>query len=96
MADIETAYNQELDADVLCEQEPSDHIVSQLALATMMLRLEVDLLTFVRNLNAAAANKAPIEQPSDRPFARLLQGFATMNIRFPWQPPHHRVQHSPA
>jgi len=96
MADIETAYNQELDADVLCEQEPSDHIVSQLALATMMLRLEVDLLACVRALNAADVNTSPIEQASDRPFARLFQGFATMNIRFPWQAPHHQVQHSPA
>jgi len=41
-------------------------------------------------------NPSPTEQASDRPFARLFQGFATMNIRFPWQAPHHQVQHSPA
>ncbi len=96
MADIETAYNQELDTDVLSEQGPSDAILSQLALATIMLRLELDLRVFVRALNAADADAAPIEQAPEHSLARLLPRLAAMNIRFPWQSVHHQVQHSPA
>jgi hypothetical protein len=95
MADIEIFDNQELDADLACEQ-PSDHILGQLALATIMLSLEVELLAFVRALNAADANAALLEQASHRPFARQLRRLAAMNIRFPWQSTHHQVQHSPA
>ena len=94
MADIESAYNHELDSDVLSEQEPSDAILSQLALATIMLRLELDLRAFVRTLNAAEATSAPIEQAPHRLFARLLQRFAGMNNWFPGQSTNHRIQPS--
>ena len=75
MGDFELSGDQELDADHACDQ-PSDHIVSQLALATIMLALEVELLAFVRSLNAAEAHSASIEQASYGPFARLLRRFA--------------------
>jgi hypothetical protein len=94
MGDIELSDDQELDADLACEQ-PSDHILSQLALATIMLALEVELLAFVRALNAADAHSASIEQASRRPFARLLRRFATMNGRTSWRAAHHQLQHSP-
>jgi hypothetical protein len=94
MGDIEIAYD--LHAETAREQQSSDPILSQLALATIMLSLEVELLAFVRALNAADANRAPIEQSSHRPFARLVRGFATMNIRFPRRSTHHQLQHSPA
>ncbi|MBV8746319.1 MAG: hypothetical protein JO134_14880 [Xanthobacteraceae bacterium] len=96
MSDVEISYDQELDADLAREQQPSDHILSQLTLATIMLSLEVDMRTFVRALNAAEADAAPVEQAAHRPFARLLRRFATINIRFPWRSPHHQLQHSPA
>jgi hypothetical protein len=95
MGDIEISDNQEVDAD-LAREQPSDHILSQLALATIMLALEVDLRAFVRALNAADANAAPLEQASHRPFARLLRRFATMSIRLPWRSGDHQLQHSPA
>jgi hypothetical protein len=93
MGDIKISDNQELGAD-LAREQPSDHILSQLALATIMLSLEVDLLAFVRAVNAADADAAPLEQVSHRPFARLLRSFATVNIRFPWRSP--QLQHSAA
>jgi hypothetical protein len=93
MGDIEISDNQELDADPAREQ-PSDHILSQLALATIMLALEVDLLAFARALNAADTNAAPIEHAPHHPLARLLRRFATTNIRFPWRST--QLQHSPA
>jgi hypothetical protein len=95
MGDIELSRDQELDADLACEQ-PSDHILSQLALATIMLALEVELLAFVRALNAADANAASIEQASHGPFARLLRRFSAMNNRVPRRSPHQQLQHSPA
>jgi hypothetical protein len=95
MGDIEISDNQQLDADPARAQQ-SDHILGQLALATIMLSLEVDLLAFVRAVNAAGSNAAPIEQAQHRPFARLLHKVAAMNIRLPWQPAHHQPQHSPA
>jgi hypothetical protein len=95
MGDIEISDNQELDAGPAREQ-PSDHILSQLALATIMLSLEVDLLAFVRAANAADASAAPLEQASRRPFARLLRRFAAMNIVFPRRSPHQQLQHRPA
>jgi hypothetical protein len=95
MGDIEISDNQELDADLAREQQ-SDPILGQLALATIMLSLEVDLLAFVRAVNAADASAVPLEQASHRLFARLLRSFAATNIRFPWQAAHHQPQHSPA
>jgi hypothetical protein len=95
MGDIGISCNQELDAD-LAREQPSDHILSQLALATIILSLEVDLLAFVRAVNAADTSAAPLEQASHRPFARLLRRFAAMNVRVPWQSAHHQPQHSPA
>ena len=59
MGDIGISYNQEQDAD-LTRERPSDHILSQLALATIMLSLEVDLLAFVRAVNAADADAAGV------------------------------------
>ena len=94
MADIETAYDQEPDTDVRCEQEPSDPILSQLASATIMLRLELDLRAFVRTLNAAKATSAPVEQAPHRLFARLLQRLASMNNWAPGQSTNHRIQPS--
>jgi hypothetical protein len=93
MGDIGISYNQEQNAD-LTRERPSDHILSQLALATIMLSLEVDLLAFVRAVNAADADAAALEQASQRPFAPLLRRFATVNIRFPWRSP--QLQHNPA
>jgi hypothetical protein len=95
MADIETAYNQELDAD-LAREQPADHILSQLALVTIMLSLEVDLLAFVRVLNAADADAAPLEQASHPAFARLVRRLPTANVRLPWQSSPHELHHSPA
>jgi hypothetical protein len=95
MGDVELSCNQKLDANLACEQ-PSDHILGQLALATIMLALEVELLAFVRALNAADAHSAAIEQAADGPFIRLLRRVAAMNIRTPRRSPHHQLQHSPA
>jgi hypothetical protein len=95
MGDIGISCSQELDAD-LAREHPSDHILSQLALATILLSLEVDLLAFVRTLNAADANVAPIAQAQHRPLARLLRRFAAMNVRVPRRSTHHQLQHSPA
>jgi hypothetical protein len=95
MGDIEISDNQELDAGLACEQ-PSNHILSQLALATIMLALEVELLAFVRALNAADANSASIEQASRGPFAGLLRRFPAMSGRRPWRTTPHQLQHSPA
>jgi hypothetical protein len=75
MGDIEISDNPGLDADLASEQ-PSDRILSQLALAAIMLALEVDLRAYVRALNAAEAHSASIEQASYGPFARLLRRFA--------------------
>ena len=94
MGDIEISDNRELDSE-LAREQPSDHILSQLALATIMLALEVELLAFVRALNAADANAASIEQASHGPFARLLRRFGAMNGRFPWQSINPPLQHSP-
>jgi hypothetical protein len=94
MGDIEISDDQELDAD-LAREQPSDHILSQLALATIMLALEVELLAFVRSLNAADAQSVAIEQASRRPFGRLLRRFAGMNGHFPWQSINLPPQHSP-
>jgi hypothetical protein len=97
MGDIGISYNQDQDADLAREQQASDPILSQLALATIILSLEVDLLAFVRALNAADAIAAPREQASHRPFARLLRSFATVTGRFPWAvgPSPTAAQHSP-
>jgi hypothetical protein len=95
MGDIEISDNQELDPHLASEQ-PSDHILSQLAWATIMLSLELDLLAFVRAVNAADASAAPVEQESHRPFAQLLRRFAAMNVRVPQRPPHDQLQHRPA
>jgi hypothetical protein len=94
MRDIELSDNQELDAD-LAREQPSDHILSQLALATIMLALEVELLAFVRALNEADAQSASIEQASHGPLARLLRRFGAMNGRFPWQSINSPLQPSP-
>jgi hypothetical protein len=94
MGDIEISDNQELDAG-LAREQPSDHILSQLALATIMLALELDLRAFVRTLNEADAQSASIEQASHGPFARLLRRFGAMNGRFPWQSINPPLQHSP-
>jgi len=96
MGDLEISYDQELDADLAGEQQPSDGILSQLALATIMLSLEAELLAFVRALNAAKANAAAIEQAPQRAVAPLLRKFFAMNIRFPWRSTRHQLQHSPA
>jgi hypothetical protein len=91
------SYEQELDAALAREQQPSDHILGQLALATIMLRLELDLRAFVRALNAAQARSAATARAPHSPlFVRLLQRFASINIRFPRQSAQHGVQHSPA
>jgi hypothetical protein len=95
MGDIELSFDQELDANPAREQDPSDTILSQLALATIMLRVELDLRAFVRALNATKAAAAPVEQAPHRLSARLLQRFASMNTWFPWQSTSHRIQPSP-
>jgi hypothetical protein len=93
MGDIEIAYDQELGAD-LAREQPDDQILGQLALATIMLTLEMDLRAFVRALNATDANAVAIDQVPHHPFARLLRSFAAANIRFPWRST--QLQHSPA
>jgi hypothetical protein len=95
MGDIELSFDQELDANLAREQDPPDNILSQLALATIMLRLELDLRAFVRTLNATKAAAAPVEQAPHRLSARLLQRFASINNWFSWQPTNHRIQPSP-
>jgi hypothetical protein len=95
MGDSEISDNQELDAEHAREQQPPDHILSQLALATIMLSLELDLLEFVRVLNAADATAAPTEHAQHNPFARLLRRFATMNTRLPQRSPQLQVALGP-
>ena len=95
MGDIELSYDQELDANLARERDPPDNILNQLALATIMLRLELELRAFVRALNAAKAISAPVEQAPRHPFAPLLQIFASINNWFPWQSTNHRIQASP-
>jgi hypothetical protein len=96
MGDIEISDNQELDADLTREQ-PSDRILSQLASATIMLSLELELRACVRAINAAAVNPAPIGDPQYRRlFTWLLRQFATMTGRFPWRSAQHQLRHRPA
>jgi hypothetical protein len=94
MSDIEIACTSGLDEDVAREQ-PSD-ILNQMAFATMMLRLELDLLAFVRALNAAEANTTPAEQEADPQFAVLLRRLVTLNVPVPQQPPYEQLQHNAA
>ena len=88
MGGIEISDNQALDADLTGEQ-PSDLILSQLASATIMLSLEVELRACVRAINAAQANPAAIGEAHDRLFAWLLR-------KFPWRSSDHQLQHRPA
>jgi len=76
MGDIEISDNRELDSE-LAREQPSDHILSQLALVTIMLALEVELLAFVRGLNAADAHSASIEQACPGPFAHRRRSSPT-------------------
>ncbi len=88
MGCIAISSNQEQDADITHEQA-SDRILSQLASATMMLSLEVELRACVRAINAADANPAA----RHRLFAWLLRKFATLTGRFAWRSPPHQLQH---